>query len=194
MLAARKLVRQLVRLIADIELFHNRDRPLARFPAVHTARDQWDGGIAGGVDRGDEIVLLEDKADILQPEADQIVVGQTVDRSAEHFDAALGRPQYAAHDRDQRRLARPALADEIGQLARRHVEIDPVKDAGGLLSGGKVAGHVAHRNGGLLTGRRAHRNTAAGSVFITLRRASQPVSAMITTMATRLTRGTCQGM
>ena len=194
LLAAGKLVRQLVRLIGDIELLHHRDGPFAGLPAVHTARDQGYGGIAGRVDRGDEIVLLEDETDILQSEADQIVVGQTIDRSAEHLYAALGRPQDAAHDRNQRRLARPALADQIGQLARRDVEIDAVKDADGLLTGEEIAGHVAYRDGGLTIAPRAHRNTAAGSVFMTLRRASQPVSAIITMMANRLISGTCQGI
>ena len=190
LLAARKLVRQLVGLVRDVELGHHFDRAFAGLVTVHALRDQRHGGIAGRIYGGDQIVLLEDEADVVEAELDQFGVAQFVDVGAEDLHLALGRPEDAAHDRDHGRLARTAFPHEIGQLARTDVEIDTVQHGDGLLTGLEIARDAARADGGSL----AHRNTAAGSVLRTLRSASQPVSARISVTAMRLMIGICQGM
>ena len=189
LLAARKLVWQLGCLVADIQFFQHGDGPLPRLAAVHSLRDERDGRIAGRIDAGDEIVLLEDKADIRQPELDQLRVGEVVDVRAEDLDLAFCRPQDAAHDADQRRFAGPAFAHHVSQFAGADFRVDAVQNGDRLLARCEIARDAARGDGGA-----AHRNTAAGSVFSTLRSASQPVSAKMIVTASRLNSGTCQGM
>ena len=171
--------------------------------AIHSLRDQQHRGIAGSVDRGDQIVLLEDEADVLQPEFDQLGIGEIVDIGAEDLHLAQRRPQDAAHDRDERGLARAAFADEESQLARAYVEIDAMQHGDGLLAGHEIARHAARADcrlrsaaadGGGVHRLPHQRNTDAGSVLSTLRSASHPVSARISVTAARLISGICQGM
>ena len=128
-------------------------------------------------------------------------LGDTV--AARIDDLTLGRPQDPAHDRDQRGLARPAFADEKGELPGTDVEIYTVQDGNRLLARLEIPGHgactdrrfgPAATDGGRVDRRPHQRNTDAGSVLSTLRSASQPVSARMRNTATRLISGICQGM
>ncbi len=203
LLTARKLVGQFGRLIGNVEFGEHCHRAIACFLAIHPLRDQRDGGVAGRVDRRDEVILLEDEADVIQSEFDQLCVFERIDVRAEDLHLARGRPENAAHDRDQRGFARAAFADEISQLAGEYVEVDAVQDGNRLLACLEVACNAAgaDRSVAVAVGHQAgfdqfaaHLNTDAGSVLRTLRSASQPVSARIRATAMRLISGTCQGM
>ncbi len=104
----------------------------------------------------------------------------------------------------KRGLARSAFADDKGHLARADVGIDAVQHADGGLPGLEIAGNAARADcrfgraaadcSGVHGFRLAHRNTEAGSVLRTERIAINPVMARITTTATKLISGICQGM
>ena len=139
LLTTGKLLGQFVGLIRDVELGQQFDCFLACLIDRHAFCDQGDCGIRSGIDRGDKIVLLEDEADVLEPEIDQFSIAKTVYVSAEHLHFAFGGPQDPAHDRDQRCFARPAFSDDVSHFAGLDVGVNAVQHAQGRLPGLEIA-------------------------------------------------------
>ena len=112
---------------------------LARFVHGHPLRNQRNRRVGGGINRGNEVILLKDKADIVQPEIDKVIVRQLVNIGAKHLDLPFGGPQDAAHDRNQRGFARSAFPHNIGHLAGADIGVDAVEHADGGLPGFEIA-------------------------------------------------------
>ena len=63
LLAARQLARKFIRLIGDVEFFKQHPTPFDGFSPLHAVGDQRDCRVFRRGQRGDEIILLKDKAD-----------------------------------------------------------------------------------------------------------------------------------
>ena len=85
--------------------------------------DQRHGGVFGGGERGQQIELLKDEADVLPAEACLLAVGHLRQVAAHDEALAVGEGEDAGDDRQQRRLAAAAGADQHGHLAGVNVEI-----------------------------------------------------------------------
>ena len=98
---------------------------------------------------------MEDHADVPATVEHERVLRERAEVPAADVDPAAGRSIDAAQQMQQRRFAAARLADEGQELARRHVEIEPVQGHDGL--GACVDfGEPAAGNGGRRRCRRRH--------------------------------------
>ena len=119
LLAARELRREVIEPIAEAD---ERER-LARVErVVGDLGDQRDVLARGQA--GDQVVELEDEADVAPPVARQLVLVGVGEVGAAIDDAAGGADVEAAQDVEQRRLAAARGAEQDDQLALEQIEVD----------------------------------------------------------------------
>ena len=108
------------------------------------------GDVVGGTQGGDEVVLLEDEADVAGAEPGPLGGTHPGGEGAEHGHLSAGGLIEAGHAVQQRGLARPGGPDDGGEAALGQVGVDVVQggDAGVLASGDLVdAGEAAQPDG-----------------------------------------------
>jgi hypothetical protein len=105
--------------------------------------------VLGGGEGGEQVVLLEQEAEVLAPEEHALGVAEVVDRRTQHVELAPRTVQETSHDGDERRLAATAGAHEKAQLAESRVEVDAAQrlDAGVPCGRSASALHARRRRG-----------------------------------------------
>ena len=115
---------------------------------VPAGDDEGDGGVLGGGEGGEEVVLLEDESDVLLSEAGFLTTGHLRDVLAEDFhDAALVGVEDAGDDGEERGFAAAGGADDHGHLAGVDVPVDAAEGHDFLLSVAESFGDVADVDG-----------------------------------------------
>src|SRR5512132_3971451 len=92
--------------------------------AVQSARRERHLDVLRGGQRWDEVELLEDEPDRLQPELRQLAVAEPSELAPLEFELALGGAVEGAEELEQRRLSGPAGADDHEELAAGDLEVD----------------------------------------------------------------------
>ena len=108
------------------------------------------GDVVGGTQGGNEVVLLEDEADVAGAEPGPLGGPHPGGEGAEHGHLSAGGLIEAGHAVQQRGLARPGGPDDGGEAALGQVGVDMVQgsDAGVLASGDLVdTGQAAQTDG-----------------------------------------------
>ena len=120
MLAAGELAGQALSLLAHPERRPGPRRPCSTARSLRPAGDhQRDRRVLGGRERGQEVVLLEDEADVPGPEPRPVPVAHRRDLVAEDRHRRPRRVENAGDHRQQGRLAAARRADDQRHLARR---------------------------------------------------------------------------
>ncbi|HMO10421.1 MAG TPA: hypothetical protein PKB06_02695, partial [Actinotalea sp.] len=114
---AGQLARQ--RLQAGFHAQPDEQRPGAvhGLAAPHAGGEQRHRGVLRGREGGQQVVLLEDEAEMPPPEEHLLARGQARGVLAEDLDLAAGAVEQAGDDGDEGRLAAAARADQEGELA-----------------------------------------------------------------------------
>ena len=116
--------RQLVRLVGDAHLLQQGQGPLAALPATHARVEHGQLHIAHDARLGQEVVALEDEADLLVADPGQLAAREPLDLSpVERVGAGRGEVQ-AAQDGHEGGFAGSRGADEGHELALLHREVD----------------------------------------------------------------------
>ena len=108
------------------------------------------GDVVGGTQGGNEVVLLEDEADVAGAEPGPLGGPHPGGEGAEHGHLSAGGLIETGHAVQQRGLARPGGPDDGGEAALGQVGVDVIQggDAGVLASGDLVdAGEAAQPDG-----------------------------------------------
>ena len=124
LLAAREVLGQRIRAVAEPDLGQLGARRLHREPAPDPLDQQRHRDVLGGGQRRQQVVLLEDEADVALPELGLLRGGHRVDRLAEDVDAARRRVEDPGDDREERRLPAARGADQQQQLADPGLDLD----------------------------------------------------------------------
>jgi hypothetical protein len=112
-------------------------------------RQQGHGDVLGGGQRGEEVVLLEEEAQVLTAEQDLLLSPEVVDGRAEHAQVAARAVQETRDDRDERRLSAAAGPNQEAQLPEARVEVDTAEGLDPRLSLAEVLSHSAAGHGEL---------------------------------------------
>ena len=133
-LAAGQLGGKGVLAMADLEIVQQLDSPACVPRRLVPRQLQHHRHVVGGVEERQQVVELEDEADLLQPQPAQIAPqpAAVVDQLAVQAHASARRIEDAADDVEQRGLARAGRAAQGDHLAGAHVERDVAQgiDAG----------------------------------------------------------------
>src|SRR5205823_28783 len=97
----------------------------------------------------EQVVELEDEADVPGPPAGQFAFGHFGDDVLADGDAALGGAIEAGNEVEQRGLAGPGRPHEREELAGAHVEREPLEHLDGLAAARERLVQVANLNDGL---------------------------------------------
>ena len=138
LLAAGQHARQGLRAMAESEAAEHFGGAGDRGLVFHAGGEQGHGGILRGGERGQQVVLLEDEAEIPPAEEDLFARREGGEVLAEERDAALVRGQQPGDDGDEGGLPAAGRADEEGHLAARGLEVDAAQhlDAGFAVAEG----------------------------------------------------------
>ena len=127
LLAAGEVVRQAVQLFLKPQQRDNlHDEGLIRFPAVQGDRED---DVFPDAQHRHQVVVLEDKADLLAAEDGGLLAGKVCKLGAAHLDAALGGGVQPAQHVEQGGFARTGGADDGGEFAALDVQVHPVQRA-----------------------------------------------------------------
>ena len=113
---------------------------------VDAGIDRRHRGIFDGIEVGEELVALEDEAEMLAPQLGELVGRELADVAAREGIGPFARRIEAADQVHQRRLAGARLADDGDHLARPDVEIDMVEHRDAFAAGREPAGDAAQGN------------------------------------------------
>ena len=122
LLAARHLGGRCVAAIAEPDGVDERVEPLAIGASAADAQRQGDVLLRG--QDGQQVVGLEDEADLAAAQQREVAVVEAVEARAGDLDPALGRPVEAGEDVQQRRLARARRAHDRGEAAAVERDVD----------------------------------------------------------------------
>ena len=130
-LAAGERGRQDLRLLGDADLLEQLERALAPLLARHAGVEhrQLDVAHDGGLRQ--QVVLLEDEADLLVADLRELGPREPVDALAVERVGAGRRLVEAAQDRHERRLARARRPDQRDELAARDRHVDAAQRVDG---------------------------------------------------------------
>src|SRR6266446_10678584 len=137
--------------------------PIERFFPRDSGDEQRHRHVLRSGEGRQEVVLLEEEADVLAPEEDLLGWGEVVDLNAQHRQIPVRPIQESSDDRDERRLAAPARTDQEAQLAEARVKLDAAERLDARVALAEMLPHRAAGN------RQAHRKTSAGSSTSTRR-------------------------
>jgi hypothetical protein len=144
--SAREFAGQVRQPVAQAERFEHDGGGLDR-PRPPPARDeQRHGCILDGGERREEVVGLEDEADVLAAEPHLAAVGHPDEIVAQHDHLPGGRFKRARHDRNERRLPAAARTDEHQEFAVGHVEIDATKRPHERIARAEILRHSTDTN------------------------------------------------
>ncbi|MPL92315.1 hypothetical protein SDC9_38413 [bioreactor metagenome] len=146
LLAARKLVRPVIEPGAKAKLGQQLGRPRAPAGPALARIDRRHLDIADRIEIAEQLIALEDEAEMLAPQPGERVGVEHADILAGKAVAAGTRPVETAQNVHQRRLARARGADDRDELARPDIEIDVAQDGDRLLAGQEGAADAAHGN------------------------------------------------
>ncbi len=162
-LAARERSRQHVGLLGNAHLLEQLQGARAALAPRHAGVEHRQLDVAHDGGLGQQVVLLEDEADLLVANRRQLGAGQPLDLRAVEREGAGGRAVEAAEDRHQRALARARGPDQGHELAAGDVEVDAAqgvhRGAVGAVDLGQAAG---------LDNRRCHVASIGSVVLVVL--------------------------
>ena len=142
-LAAGELGGQRVRLLLDPDLVEQLQGALAALLAPDPRVEQRQLHVAGDRGPGQQVVGLEDEAELLVPDPGQGAAGEALNGNAVELVGSGGRRVEAADDRHQRRLARARRPHQGHELAALHREIDAAQRVHGRPVGAEHLGEAA---------------------------------------------------
>ena len=125
-------------------------RALAAFALRQGRQQQRQLDVLDGVQHRDEVIELEDEADVAAAPVGQLALGQRRQIGARDRDLARGDAVDAGDQVQQRRLARAGRAHQRDELALGHVEVDAVEDLDLLRVALIDLAHVLHADGGVV--------------------------------------------
>jgi hypothetical protein len=173
LLATGQFARQCIDVVSQAELAQQLAAALRCFATRDVCREQRHGRVLCGGQSRQQVVLLKDEANVLQPECVRAAAGELLQGLAQHFDRTSGRVEQTRDHREQGGLAGAALPDEHADLAERHVPVDTAQRTHRRIAAAEhlldaVTTHCVVRLHGTYP-----RNTTAGSSCTTLRMLSR---------------------
>jgi len=108
---------------------------------------QRDRGVLGRRQGRQQVVLLEDEADVLAAEVHQPGPAQLAQVVPQHLHVAVGRVEQAGDDGDQGRLATPRFADQQRQLAALDFHAHAAQGEGARVALAEDLRHLAADDG-----------------------------------------------
>ena len=135
LLAAREFVRAVEHALAEAESGQQLLRPLAPCRTVRPGINRWHLDVFGGIEIGQQLVALEDEAEILPPQPGDIV---RVERRHVLALEAVGAAPFAieaADDVHQRRLAGAGSANDGDHLSGVDGEVDVLQRGEDFVTG-----------------------------------------------------------
>src|SRR5437867_889605 len=133
LLAARELARVVVHAIGEPDQLEREQGALAALLAAHAHEQQRQLDVLERGQHRDQVVELEDEADVARAPHRELAPVQLVDRGVPHPHLARGRTVDAADQVEERRLAAPRGAHERDEIARGHVQRQAVEHRDLLL-------------------------------------------------------------
>ncbi len=117
LLAAGKLTRKGLGTVSKSQSVQQLASPFDGLGAFHAGGEQGYGGVFGGIQRREQIVLLEDKAEIAPPEQHALLLRHPGETLSKQRHVAGGRVKQSGDDRDEGSFAAAAGPDEEAELA-----------------------------------------------------------------------------
>src|SRR5258708_28040568 len=124
LLSARELGRQRVTTAIQAEVIQQRSGSVHRFRALYARGNQRYGSILGGRQRWEQVVLLENKAQVLPSKGDLLVRGEMLNLLAKQLYLALNRIEQACNDTEECGLATATWSYDERQFPESGVEVD----------------------------------------------------------------------
>src|SRR5437870_5710122 len=125
LLSARELGRQCVTAAIQAEMIQQRFRPVHRFGTLHPRGNQGHSCVLCGRQRWEQVVLLENKAQVLPSKCDLLVRREVLNMLAKQLYFALTRIEQACNDTQECCLTAAARSDNESQFAEFCAEVDP---------------------------------------------------------------------
>ena len=146
LLAAGELTRIVLGAIGQPDDFQRDARPLSPLRLRQLRQQQRQLDVPLGRQHGQEVVELEDEADVLRAPLRELTAAQRAHWHAVHFDRASRRRIEAADQIEQRRFARPRRAHEREEIAFRDFEVDAFEHVDALAAAREVLVDVSDAN------------------------------------------------
>ena len=162
LLAAGELRRVVVAALPEADGREEVRRALAGVGVARQLERQED--VLPGRHVGEELVRLEDEADLPPPEEREVVLGHGVDRSPVEEDLAARGAVEAGHEAEERRLAAARRAQDGGELARADAEVDVVEDPEHPVPGRELFREAAQLEEGSHDGRESRTPVTSAAV------------------------------
>src|SRR2546425_6205965 len=184
LLAAGELAGQRIETVPQAKSSQQGSRAVKGLGALPVRGEQGHGGVLRGGERWQEVVLLEDEAEVLAAEGDALAAGELLDVPAEEQDFAVGAVEKPGDDGEESGFSAATRADEECELAKPSLKVDAAQHLHARFAGAEVFPYLAAGDGGgasVGVGIHVHpRKTAAGS-STTTRRMLRRLAMMTTT-------------
>src|SRR5207245_9681586 len=128
----------------DFERIERSDGAGTRRDGAKSGELQHDGDIVGGIEEWQQIGILKDEADLLEPEPPQIgrEPAVVIDDLAVEREAPAARLEHAGDAVEKRRLAGTARAHESGDLPGKNLHVHIAQSIDPRLARAKMLGEA----------------------------------------------------
>jgi len=147
LLPAGKFAGQRVQALFHAESNQQRFGSVHGFATSHARGEQWYGGVFRRRQRGQQIVLLKNKPEVLSAEKDALARRELSDVLIEELDLTSAAVEQPGDDGNQGRLPASARANEEREFSLPGVEINAAQDLHPRRALSEVLSEVATSNG-----------------------------------------------